>query len=237
MKEYILYTDGACSGNPGRGGCAAIAYEGDKPVMEYSQGYPRTTNNRMELMAAIGGLWCLFEQVVPFEIRQKMFTTRESAQVDVTIFSDSALLVNTMNGKWKRKSNQDLWESLDKVMTIFHSVTFKKVKGHADNPFNQAADRLAVEAAACKRGNEISDKVYEQEHPIDTTELFVVEIRLLNVNKPEDRKAEAILSDGTTVTISARYEGFEQCGCTKAEAAVTVDLAFRLNDWLHGEAL
>lgn len=138
MKEVKIYTDGACSGNPGPGGYAAILiYNGVEK--EISGGDMDTTNNKMELTAVIKGLEMLKEKCI------------------VTIYSDSAYIVNSIqNGwiySWKKNNwiksdktkvkNIDLWEKLLKQMD-FHEVSFIKVKGHSDNEYNNRCDRLAV---------------------------------------------------------------------------------------------
>lgn len=136
MKEIILYTDGACSGNPGKGGWGAILfYNGIKK--EISGGEENTTNNRMELTAVIKGLEAL----------------KEPCKVD--IYSDSAYVVNAFlqnwvgswqNNGWKSSKgkvlNIDLWQKLLQLVSI-HSVSWHKVKGHADNEYNNRCDSLA----------------------------------------------------------------------------------------------
>ncbi len=136
--QVDVYTDGACSGNPGVGGWAAILVYG-KVEKEISGGFGHTTNNRMELQAAIEGLKAL---KVPCTVR---------------LYSDSAYLVNALNQNWlenwKKRgwvnaarqpvSNRDLWEELDLLLQK-HDVTFIKVKGHADNRYNNRCDELAV---------------------------------------------------------------------------------------------
>lgn len=139
MKAVTIYTDGACSGNPGPGGWAAVLRFGEHS-REMSGFVPGTTNNRMELMAAIEGLAALKE---PCEVK---------------VCSDSSYLVNAFqkgwldnwqsNG-WKNASkqpveNQDLWMIL--LLTIRkhgHAVTFVKVPGHADDADNNRCDELA----------------------------------------------------------------------------------------------
>ena len=138
MEEVTIYTDGACSGNPGPGGYGAILmYNGTEKEM--SGGEKNTTNNKMELMAAIVSLECLKEPC------------------DVTLYSDSAYLVNAYNQKWIENwkkngwknsnredvKNRELWEKLEKLTSI-HNVTFIKVKGHSDNEYNNRCDKLAV---------------------------------------------------------------------------------------------
>ena len=138
MKKVTLYTDGACSGNPGPGGYGAILiYNGVEK--EISGGEKNTTNNKMEMMAVIKGLEMLKEPC------------------EVFVYSDSAYVVNSIEKGWiyswkknawkksdkKEVKNIELWERLLKLMEI-HKVTFLKVKGHADDELNNRCDRLAV---------------------------------------------------------------------------------------------
>lgn len=139
MKTVKIYTDGACSGNPGVGGYAAILiYNGVEKVVSGVEEI--TTNNRMELMAVIKGLECLKEQC------------------NVELYSDSQYVVdafkqswieNWKNNGWKTSSkkevkNVDLWQKLIELTQI-HRVNFIKVKGHADNEYNNRCDKIAVE--------------------------------------------------------------------------------------------
>lgn len=138
MKEVELYTDGACSGNPGIGGWAAVLiYKGKQKQL--SGGERETTNNRMELTAVIRGLEALKEKC------------------NVKIYSDSAYVVNAINNGWiinwqlngwKTSSkdevlNKDLWEKLLDLLSN-HNSTFVKVKGHSTNELNNLCDKLAV---------------------------------------------------------------------------------------------
>ena len=118
-----IYTDGSCLGNPGPGGWAAvIEQDGAKHSMAGRE--DDTTNNRMELLAAIMGL-----EAVP-------------NRSEVTLLSDSQYLVNTMTKNWKRNANQDLWARLDELVKQ-RRVTWEWVRGHAGNPGNEEADALA----------------------------------------------------------------------------------------------
>lgn len=145
MKEIDLYTDGACSGNPGAGGYGAILiYRGVE--REINGGEPSTTNNRMEIYAVIAGLRCLKEKC------------------KVNIYSDSAYTVNAFNQHWidnwiksgwkkadgKPVLNAELWQELYSLVRQ-HEVRFIKVKGHADNEYNNRCDALA--RAAIKNMN------------------------------------------------------------------------------------
>lgn len=137
MEKVIIYTDGACSGNPGPGGWGAILmYQGNSK--EISGGCKDTTNNIMELTAVIKALKML----------------KYACEVD--LYSDSAYVVNAFKQKWienwKKNNwktaskepvkNKELWQELDNL-TQTHKVTFHKVKGHSDNEFNNRCDELA----------------------------------------------------------------------------------------------
>ena len=138
ISDVVIYTDGACSGNPGPGGWACILMAGGAKK-ELSGGEPDTTNNRMELMGVISGLKAL------------------TRPCNVEVHSDSAYVVKAFSqnwiGKWASNgwknsakadvANSDLWKELLELTKI-HSVTFVKVKGHADNEFNNRCDELAV---------------------------------------------------------------------------------------------
>ena len=137
MKEVELYTDGACRGNPGKGGYGAILVYG-KYEKEISGGERETTNNRMELMAAIAGLEALKEPCA------------------VKLYSDSKYLVDAYNqgwvfswhkSGWKRGKeelkNPDLWDRLF-ALTSKHEVTFIWVKGHNGHDYNERCDALAT---------------------------------------------------------------------------------------------
>ena len=124
MNNIKLYTDGACSGNPGPGGWAAIIINGDY-INKISGSDKSTTNNRMEIIAVIEGLK----------------TIDNTANIEV--ITDSAYVVNTMTKCWKRNKNQDLWNELDMLVSK-HNVKFTWVKGHASNQYNNECDRMAV---------------------------------------------------------------------------------------------
>lgn len=140
MKEVIIYTDGACSGNPGPGGWAAVLLH-DHHERVISGAARDTTNNRMELQAALGGLRAL----------------REPCKV--SIYTDSAYLSRAFNEGWienwqkngwrtsskKPVQNKDLWKAILAAMED-HEVDWNWVKGHADDPLNNRVDELAVEA-------------------------------------------------------------------------------------------
>jgi len=140
-KNVVVYTDGACMGNPGPGGYGVVLLY-DHHRKELSGGFRRTTNNRMEMMAAIVGLQAL------------------NQPCEVTLHSDSKYLVDAMAQGWAKKwqangwkrnkkdyaKNPDLWQQLLDLCN-HHQVTFRWVKGHAGHPENERCDELAVAAA------------------------------------------------------------------------------------------
>ncbi len=138
MKKVTVYTDGACRGNPGPGGYGVILVYG-KARRELTGGEAETTNNRMELTAAIEGLSALREPC------------------EVTLYSDSRYLVDAVNEGWARQwqrsawkggkaKNPDLWERLLKLLDT-HKVTFCWVRGHDGHAENERCDALATAAA------------------------------------------------------------------------------------------
>ena len=141
MKKVEIYTDGACKGNPGPGGYGAVlVYAGHEK--EFSGGEAETTNNRMELLAAIVALSALKEPC------------------EVVLTSDSKYLVDAITKKWvygwrdkkwkksdgKMALNIDLWEKILELLDV-HKVTFNWIKGHAGHPYNERCDALAVKEA------------------------------------------------------------------------------------------
>lgn len=138
MKKVTIYSDGACSGNPGPGGYGTILVYGNVEK-ELSEGFESTTNNRMELLGAIAGLEALKE---PCSVR---------------IVSDSKYLCDAINQGWlenwksrgwkkadkKPVLNPELWQRLDKLMQM-HDVDFEWVKGHDGHEYNERCDKLAV---------------------------------------------------------------------------------------------
>ena len=154
VKNVTMYTDGACLGNPGPGGYGVIL-KYNHQEKELSAGYRLTTNNRMELMAAIQGLAAL------------------KTKCTVTLYSDSQYIVDAVNKGWARSwkakgwmrnkkdaaSNPDLWDAL-LTLVDKHSVTFVWVRGHAGHPGNERCDVLAVNAA--KYSKLLVDEKYEK---------------------------------------------------------------------------
>jgi ribonuclease HI len=148
--NVIIYTDGACRGNPGLGGYGTILMAGNSKK-ELSQGYKHTTNNRMELMAVIAGLVAL-----------------KKDGLKVVIYSDSKYVVDAVEKGWLNtwiatnfkggKKNKDLW------LQYYHLskkqfIRFVWVKGHAENPYNNRCDQLAT--AAADGSDLLNDESYE----------------------------------------------------------------------------
>ena len=140
MEKVIIYTDGACSGNPGPGGWGTVLMYRDSKK-EISGGAKETTNNIMELTAVVEGLKLL------------------KYPCEVELYSDSAYIVNAFNQgwiyNWKKKNwktadgkevkNKEIWQELYEL-TKTHKVTFNKVKGHSNNEYNNRCDELARNA-------------------------------------------------------------------------------------------
>lgn len=159
LKQITLYTDGACTGNPGPGGYGTVLLYGNSRN-ELSGGYRKTTNNRMELLAVIVGLEALKEKC------------------QVSVYSDSKYIVDAVNQGWARRwqannwnrnkknekaLNPDLWGRLLNLCSQ-HSIEFNWVKGHAGIPENERCDTLAVQAASSP--NLPADENYETANSI-----------------------------------------------------------------------
>jgi len=154
LPQVIIYTDGACTGNPGPGGYGVILKSG-RHRKEISAGYQLTTNNRMELMAVIAGLEAV----------------KESCRI--TLYTDSQYIADSINQRWvykwrekgwrrgkkEKAQNVDLWEKILDLLDE-HVVEVKWLRGHAGDPENERADFLAVQAS---RGRELQiDEYYEK---------------------------------------------------------------------------
>lgn len=149
MKTIKIYTDGSCSGNPGRGGFGIVMKFNDKEK-EISEGFRKTTNNRMELLAVIVALEKITIDKYPVEI-----------------YSDSKYVIDSITKGWvynwaktgfKGKKNEDLWRRFLKVESKFE-ITYNWVKGHNGHPENERCDVLAVNAS---KSNLNIDEVYEK---------------------------------------------------------------------------
>ncbi len=147
-----IFTDGASSGNPGPGGYGAILRSGNH-YKELSEGFRKTTNNRMELLAVIKALEAL-----------------KSPNQTVIIYSDSKYVIDAIDKRWvygwlqkgfKDKKNKDLWLRYLEVSKL-HNIKFTWVRGHAGHKENERCDELAV--AAAKQKNLLIDAVFEMEN-------------------------------------------------------------------------
>ena len=126
-REIVIHTDGACKGNPGRGGWAAvIQQDGAQRIISGTE--PKTTNNRMEMTGVIRGLEAVDQKA------------------KVLISSDSTYVINTMTKGWKRKANHDLWEQLDRLVRG-RDISWRWVRGHSGDLGNELADSAATKAA------------------------------------------------------------------------------------------
>ena len=146
-----IYTDGAASGNPGPGGYGVILRSGNH-YKELSEGYRKTTNNRMELLAVISGIESI----------------KKTGQ-EIMVFSDSKYIIDSVEKKWvinwvrtgfKAKKNKDLWL---RFLTVYklHQIKFTWVKGHNGHPENERCDELAVQAS--QQQNLLIDTFFEKE--------------------------------------------------------------------------
>lgn len=137
MNKVTVYTDGACSGNPGPGGWAAVLIAGSHKK-EISGGEPATTNNRMELLGVISALELLNR---PCQV--ELYT--DSRYIEQAI--NDGWLISWKKRGWRRKDgelkNPELWQRLDGLL-MTHEVTVRWVKGHAENEYNNRCDELAV---------------------------------------------------------------------------------------------
>ena len=134
MINYECYTDGAYSSSRNQGGIGIVFIRNGKKITEFSKAFKNTTNNQMEIMAALAVLKCI----------QSRIST-------LTIYTDSMYVVGCASMGWKRKKNTRLWkdfdEELERVSVLCPSIKFQHVKGHADDKWNNYVDKLAVEAS------------------------------------------------------------------------------------------
>ena len=155
-KEIHVYTDGSSRGNPGPGGYGIVMEQkGSNYFKEFSEGFRKTTNNRMELLAVVEAL-------------KKIKRDNQK----IIVYTDSKYVVNSVEKKWvfawqknnfKKKKNIDLWLEFLKEYKK-HSIKLKWIKGHNDHPQNERCDSLAVEAS--KKETLLIDKGYEQQDQI-----------------------------------------------------------------------
>lgn len=129
-----IYTDGAYSNSRDQGGCAFVILRDNKLIAKFSKPYKKTTNNRMEMLAVILSLESI------------------KKPQPVTIYSDSMYVIGTATLNWKRRKNLDLWKRFDNIVSKLNKfITWKHVKGHVDNKYNNLCDLLAVQASKYKK--------------------------------------------------------------------------------------
>lgn len=130
MTTITIYTDGSSLGNPGPGGyCSIILQAAKEKIIKGGEKY--TTNNRMEMMAMITAL---------------EWVKKNTPAANIQLYSDSNLLIQSLNKNWKRKKNLDLWQRLDAAREDLNT-TFHWIKGHANHQHNNRCDHIAVEEA------------------------------------------------------------------------------------------
>lgn len=134
VTNLTVYTDGAYSSTRNQGGVGIVFVKNDEIIYEYSKCIQKTTNNRCELIAVIKALQALSKWVD-----------------ELVIYSDSQYVINSINLGWQRKKNRDLWSIFDyfydQAKKYSDNIKFVWTKGHANNEFNNKADKLAVEAS------------------------------------------------------------------------------------------
>lgn len=159
-QKIDIFTDGSCKGNPGPGGWAAIIlnHGSEKPLKILRGHESATTNNRMEMTAVIEGLKFISENNFQNHI--------------VTLYSDSNLIIQTLNQGWKRKANQDLWQEIDGFNEEL-SVKFVWVRGHHKNKWNNECDKVAVaESAKAQKNNRGKTNLIKNFSPNPQQKLF-----------------------------------------------------------------
>lgn len=134
MISYECYTDGAYSSSRNQGGIGVVFLRNGEKIFSYSKGYKDTTNNRMEIIAAMAALKAL-----------------KNPMDSLTIYTDSMYVIGCATKGWKRKKNVALWQKFDeemkRVSQLCSNIQFQHVKGHADNHWNNYVDKLAVTAS------------------------------------------------------------------------------------------
>lgn len=192
MKKVELYTDGACSGNPGPGGFAAILFfEGNEKVI--SGGEKETTNNRMELMAVIEGLSSLNE---PCEV--ELYTDSKYVQQAITL----GWIEDWEKRGWKRKTgpllNLELWQRLNELLKK-HRVTARWVEGHAGVELNERADKIAVLERDKAAGKQAVPEPKKEEEQLTRTEELEREIEELKerLKLLEDERERLLFKEET----------------------------------------
>ncbi|MBC2705954.1 ribonuclease HI [Desulfobacula sp.] len=134
-KSIVLYTDGACAGNPGPAGSGVVIMQGEKVIHEFSKSLGKATNNIAELTAIKIGL--------------EYMSSRHDTQI--TVYTDSTYAIGILTKNWKAKANLDLVSSIKNLMKPFKKISIKHVKGHNGDFGNERADKLAVKGVRSQR--------------------------------------------------------------------------------------
>lgn len=161
METIHIYTDGACSGNPGPGGAAAILIRDGKIYHRVGRGYKMTTNNRMEILAVTYGAKAALQRI--------------PEPSGIIFHTDSQIVYGGLALGWKKNANKDLWKELDTVLTDLrktHKVHFEKAKGHSDDMWNNAVDALAVKLRMLPEKKLLEDSEYGNNPGAEAHTLF-----------------------------------------------------------------
>ena len=201
-REYLVYADGSCLGNPGPGGWGVVVRDPNGNVTELNGYDPSTTNNRMELMAAIEGLRA----------------TEPGAEL--ILRSDSQYVVKSMTLNWKRNKNQDLWELLDAEAKT-RRVRFEWVRGHGSDATNNRADELALMGAQGRLlADGASPEKRETRRPRNNDD-YVVESELNVLLKPNESIREC---SGCGEKFVSRRAGDDYCSLILCQFQARSDL-------------
>jgi ribonuclease HI len=201
-REYLVYADGSCLGNPGPGGWGVVVRDPDGRVTELNGHEDATTNNRMELMAAIEGL------------------RATEPGSEVILRSDSQYVVKSMTLHYKRNKNNDLWDLLDAEAKSRH-VRFEWVRGHGDDPINNRADELALSGA---QGRLLADGASPEKRETrrsSRNDDYVVESELTMLLKPNESIGECA---GCGQKFVSRRAGDDYCSLILCQVQARSDL-------------
>lgn len=189
-NSWVAYADGSCIGNPGPGGWGVVLFEANGEKREFCGADPSTTNNRMEITAAIEAL------------------RQTPAGVEVELHSDSQYLIKTMTLGWKRRENTDLWRLLD-AEAARRRVAWRWVRGHAGDPLNERADELARAAA---EGRALRPPLKGKLSHKEGEPLKEIETRLTQLLRPEEKLRQcAHCARSFVAAPAARYCSLAEC--------------------------
>lgn len=237
MRTINIYTDGACSGNPGPGGIGVVILTPDNGCFRFSEGFVKTTNNRMEIMAVIRA----FERLRDFVDLMD--------EDKIVVHTDSQLVVGTQSGKFRKRKNIDLWNrlsdadaSLRRNVYIF-SIDYVKVVGHSGDPYNEVSDSLAQAASRKETAEMVTDSGYgpeadDDQGPLD--EKFIrnsspCKVVLNGWGSVSSRYAEFLFPDGATIVAVGVpvSPGYALTGSVDRH----IDVPEAIVNWLNGKGL